>query len=68
MERCYFAKEPPDIEVRGGLVFIRPEGGHCEVAVTPHTLAAFIAAANRALDQLYEHRRIGVSPIKVVQL
>lgn len=64
MDRCYFAKEPPEIEVRGGLVFIMPKDGHCEIALAPTTLLAFVTAANMALDQIYEHRRAGVVPIR----
>ena len=63
-DRCYFAKESPEVEVRGGLIFIRPASGQCEVALSPATLAAFIAKANLALDELYEHRRAGVVPIR----
>lgn len=49
MDRCYFAKEPPEVEVRGGLVFITPEGGHCEIAVTPAVLRRFVMSAGKAL-------------------
>lgn len=49
MDRKYFAESPPDIQVRGDLFFIVPEGGNCEIAVTPHTLGEFVAKANRAL-------------------
>lgn len=52
MDRCYFAKEAPTIEIRGGLAFILPEGAHCEIAVTPHILGLFIAKANRALAEM----------------
>ena len=56
MERCYFAKEPPEIEVRGDLIFITPNGGHCQIALTAATLGRFIAVANRALDEVFERR------------
>lgn len=49
MERCYFAKEVPQIEVRGELVFVICEEAKCEVAFTPFTMRSFIAAANEAL-------------------
>jgi len=57
---CYFAKQPPEIEVRGGLIFIRPEGSHCEVAVTPHTLHLFVARAQRALHDFHEENVVGL--------
>jgi hypothetical protein len=66
VDRCYFAKDAPDIEVRNGLVFIRPKDGHCEIALAPTTLAAFVAIANRALDELYERRSAGIIPIRGV--
>jgi hypothetical protein len=64
VERCYFAKEAPDVELRGGLVFIVPKNGHCEIALSPHVLSKFVADANRVLDQFYEHRRSGVRQIR----
>lgn len=46
MDRCYFAKEPPDLEIRGGLVFLKPKGTeHCEIAITPATLDLFVVRA-----------------------
>lgn len=62
-DRCYFARQAPDVEVRGGLIFVIPEGG-CEVAMSSATLAAFVVKANRALDELYERRGAGVIPIR----
>ena len=53
MERCYFAKEAPEIEVRGDLIFIMPDGGHCQIALTAATLTQFIALANRALGDFH---------------
>jgi hypothetical protein len=49
VERCYFAKEAPDVELRGGLVFIVPKNGHCEIALSPATLRRFVVCANEAL-------------------
>jgi hypothetical protein len=49
VERCYFAKEAPDVELRGGLVFIVPKNGHCEIALSPATLRNFVVRANEAL-------------------
>jgi len=49
VDRCYFCKQPPKIELRGGLVFIRPIGGHCEIAVTPNVLREFAASASETL-------------------
>jgi hypothetical protein len=51
VDRCYFAKEPPEVELRGGLAFIRPAGAHCEIAITPNGLAEFIASAKIALAE-----------------
>jgi hypothetical protein len=45
----YFAEHPPAVEIRGGLAFIRPDGAHCEIALTPHTLRLFVVRANREL-------------------
>jgi hypothetical protein len=60
----YFAEQPPAVEIRGGLAFIRPDGTHCEIALTPHTLGQFIAKANRALDQFHDFRGV-VVPLAV---
>ena len=46
---CYFARRAPDVEIRGELLFIIPEGAPCEIAVTPHTLKVFAAKAEDAL-------------------
>ena len=54
MDRCYFAKEPPELELRGGLVFVMPVGAHCEIAITPHNLGKFVANANRVLDAFHD--------------
>jgi hypothetical protein len=51
VDRCYFAKEAPEVELRGGLAFIRPAGAHCEIAITPNGLAEFIASAKIALAE-----------------
>jgi hypothetical protein len=51
VDRCYFAKEPPAVELRGGLVFIRPAGATCEVAVSPHNARLFAVRLTRLLDQ-----------------
>lgn len=51
MERCYFAKEPPEIEVRGGLVFVRPVGARCEIAMSPYTMEMFARRAREVLAQ-----------------
>ena len=58
MQQCYFAKEAPEIEIRNGVVFIRPLDSHCEVALSPATLSAFVARANRALDEFHERRTV----------
>jgi hypothetical protein len=63
VDRCYFAKEPPGVEVRNGVVFIVPKDGHCEIALAPSTLAAFVAKANLALDTFHE-RGAQVIPIR----
>ena len=47
--RCYFAQDPPQIEVRDGLVFIKPIGARCEIALTPHTMSEFIQLGSEAL-------------------
>jgi hypothetical protein len=57
VERCYFAKEAPDVELRGGLVFIVPKNGHCEIALSPATLTRFVAAANRVLRSFHDDNR-----------
>lgn len=57
-ERCYFAKDSPAIEIRGGLVFIKPEGGHCEVAVTPHVMRKFIVRARGLLDEFDAENKV----------
>ena len=64
MEHCYFAKRAPTVEIRDGLVFIRPHGAHCEIAVSPAVLSRFVARANKALDEIYERRPAKVVPIK----
>jgi hypothetical protein len=48
-ERCLFAREAPEIEIRGGMVFIQPLDGHSEIAVSPHTLALFVHRAQQVL-------------------
>jgi hypothetical protein len=37
------------VELRGGLVFIVPKNGHCEIALSPATLRNFVVRANEAL-------------------
>jgi hypothetical protein len=49
VERCYFAKDAPDVELRGDLIFIVPREGHCEIALTPATLRRFVLCATEAL-------------------
>ena len=61
--RCYYAGEPPEIEVRDGLVFIMPVGATCKIALTPHTMAEFIQRASEALA-VWQYERLGtVVPI-----
>lgn len=50
-EHCYFAKEPPSIEIRGGMVFLRPAGSHCEIVFTPNTLQKFVSQCNLVLGE-----------------
>ena len=49
MDRCYFARECPRVEIKAGLVFIRPEGARCEIAMSPATLREFVVHANAVL-------------------
>jgi hypothetical protein len=55
---CYFARQAPDVEVRGERVLINTEGTPCEIAVSARTLGKFVANANRALDQWHECGRV----------
>jgi len=49
VDRCYFCKETPEIEIAGGLAYIRPIGSKCEIAITPNVLDLFAARAREAL-------------------
>jgi hypothetical protein len=51
MQKCYFASAAPRIEVRGDLLFVIPECDRIEIALTPHTMAEFIAKAGKALAE-----------------
>ena len=56
MGKCYFAKEPPRVEIRGGLVFV--VGQDCEVAVTPHVMRRFLRQCVAALDAFDAEARV----------
>lgn len=51
MAKCCFIEECPEIEAKGGLIFIHSEG-RC-IAITPHVLSSFIAEAERALERFH---------------
>lgn len=64
--KCFFAKEAPDIDIRGGLCFIRPNGSHCEVAVTPYTARKFAVRLLAMLNQWEaDQRQPTVIPISL---
>lgn len=49
-KKCLFAAESPEVEIRGGLVFIRPIGSHGEIATTPFAARVFAKRVGDALD------------------
>lgn len=56
--KCFFAKESPAVEIRGGLVFILPAGGHCEIAVSPHIARKFAVRLRGLLDEFDAENRV----------
>lgn len=61
---CYFAKEPPEFELRGDHVVATPSHGQYEVVLAPQTLQKLVARANRVLDEWHEGRRGVVIPMR----
>lgn len=62
MRPCYFTKEPPEVEIRGDHIFIRPaHTDEFELAVTPHVLQRTVAVYNRVLDEWHRTKR-GIIP------
>jgi hypothetical protein len=66
MLECYFAKEPPDVEIRGEMVFIRPSYANYEIAITPQMLQKIVAKYNRILDEL--HERSGATVVRLARI
>lgn len=58
MRSCYFRARAPKVEVRGSLIFITPDDADHEVALEPRVAGKFVAALNRALDQIYDRSNV----------
>jgi hypothetical protein len=41
-------------------VFIKPEGEHCEIAVTPHVLTRFIRRAESAMASVQDGQLVRI--------
>lgn len=65
MRPCYFCKEPPEVDIRGDHIFIKPSHtDEFEIAITANVLQRTVARYNRILEEWRERQVSRIMPFE----